>query len=295
MSLRLSPILLTLTLAPASLAAQENIPADSSRVLLLEQPFTSLADSALVSLKRGAMYWAEVNGPGTPGVRAAGRYGQSALVVEAVAAGDGARRFEVHTGESGAHVVRMLGVPPGETATLKIYRDEAETERFAESRDRDFAIGLTFGGGGHTSYRLEPSVGDPRGGRQFEGGIVTQSGSWFSAVLGLSRQSLHDPDFAVAWFFLEPRARVASGRFLGSGRTDLSLTLRVAAAPESGPHHLPPNLLAPGITVTHHLSSDGRRRGFSVYTSWRHGWIGNVPEDNRNTTDEFTAGLAWIP
>ena len=153
---------------------------------------------------------------------------------------------------------------------------------------------MLFGAGGHTGYRLEAAPGDPSGGRQFEGGIVTQSGSWFSAVLGLARQSLHDPDFAVAWFFLEPRARIASG-LLGGSRTDLALTLRVAAAPESGPHHLPPNLIAPGITITHHLSGDGRRRGVSIYTSVRHGWIGNVPETDRNTTNEFTAGLAWVP
>ncbi|MEP6689295.1 MAG: hypothetical protein ABJC36_13175 [Gemmatimonadales bacterium] len=263
-------------------------------MLVLEQGFATPKDSTLVALKKGVMYWAEVDGPGTPVIRSAGRYGQSALIVDADVPGVAAHRFEIHTGHSGPHVVRLSGFPAGGTATLRLYRDEAETKRFAETHDRDFAIGILFGGGGHTGYRLEPATRDPAGGRQFEGGIVTQSGSWFSAVLGLSRQSLHNPDFAVAWFFLEPRARVTSG-LLGSHRTDLAVTLRVAAAPESGPHHLPPNLLAPGLTITHHLSDGGRRRGPSIYTSWRHGWIGNVPESDRNTTDEFTVGLAWIP
>jgi hypothetical protein len=291
MRLHWSPVLMLLSLAPVSLAAQTT---DSARVLLLEQGFASATDSALVHLRKGVMYWAEVDGEAAPVIRSTARYGQSALVVDADAASVAAHRFEVHAGQSGPYVVRLPGLPPGQSAAFRLYRDDAETERFAESHDRDFAIGVQFGFGGHTGYRLEPATRDPAGGRQFEGGIVTQSGSWFSAVLGLSRQSLHDPDFAVAWFFLEPRARVASG-LLGSGRTDLAVTLRVAAAPESGPHHLPPNLLAPGITITHHLSNEGRRRGASVYTSWRHGWIGNVPETDRNTTDEFTVGLAWIP
>lgn len=292
---RLSLILMVLTLAPASLAAQGNTPEDSSRVLLLEWSFTSPTDSAVAVLKKGVMYWAEVDGPGIPDIRSARRYGQSALVVDADATPIASRRFEVHVGQPGPYVVRLPGLPSGQVATFKLYRDDVETKRFADSQDRNFTIGILFGGGGHTGYRLEPSAGDPRGGRQFEGGIVTQSGSWFSALLGVSRQSVHDPDFAVAWFFLEPRARVASGRFLGSRRSELAVTLRVGAAPETGPHHLPPNVIAPGITLTHHLSSDGRRRGVSIYTAWRHGWIGNVPEIEHRTTDEFTAGLAWIP
>jgi hypothetical protein len=278
--------------APTLLAAQ--VPGDTTGVLILEHRFSSPADSTLVELRKGVMYWADLDGPGTPAIRAARRYGQSALVVDADVPGSAVHRFEIHAGQSGPHRVHLPGLPAGQEVTLRLYRDEAETRRFAESRDRDFAIGLVFGGGGHTGYRLEPAPGDPQGGRLFEGGIVTQSGSWFSAVLGLSRHSLHNPDFAVAWFFLEPRARVASW-LLGRARTDLAVTLRVAAAPESGPHHLPPNLLAPGLTVTYHLARDGRRRGPSIYTSWRHGWIGNVPETDRNTTDEFTLGLSWIP
>jgi hypothetical protein len=162
-------------------------------------------------------------------------------------------------------------------------------------RDEDFSIGIMFGAGGHTGYRLEPSGEDPSGGRQFEGGIVTQSGGWFSALIGLSRQSLHNPDYAVAWFFLEPRAQFMTGRLLGGGRSDLALTLRIAAAPEAGPFHLPPNLIAPGVTFTQHLSRDGRRRGVSIYTSWRHGWLRNLPEAEHHTMDEFSAGMAWVP
>src|SRR5262249_58217496 len=118
----------------------------------------------------------------------------------------------------------------------------------------------------HTGCGRGPTLAEPGGGRKFEGGVLPQRGSFFSALIGWSGQSLHDPDFAVGWFFLEPRARIMSGRLLGGYRSDLALTLRVAAAPEAGPHHLPPNLLAPGITLTQHLSGDGRRRGLSLYT-----------------------------
>ncbi|HUR93902.1 MAG TPA: hypothetical protein VMY76_04935 [Gemmatimonadales bacterium] len=295
MSLRLSYLPMAFGVAVAPLAAQGTVPEDRSRVLLMERSFASPMDTARAELRRGVMYWAELDGPGFPDVRWAGKYGQSALVVDAEPSPHATRRFEVHAGRSGSYVVRVRGLEPGRVATVRLYRDDVETKRFADSRDREFSIGVFFGGGGHTGYRLEPAAGDPRGGRQFEGGIATQSGGWFSALVGLSRQSVHNPDFAVAWFFLEPRARLVSGQLIRNHRSDLAFTLRVAAAPETGPHHLPPNLIAPGFTFIHHLASDGRRRGASLYTSWRHGWIGNVPETDRHTTDEFMVGLAWIP
>lgn len=125
MRLRLSPIVLTLSLGPVSLAGQGNVPPDSSRVLLLEQGFTAPADSAVAVLKKGVMYWAEVEGPGAPVIRSASRYGQPALVVDADATGTGARRFEVHVGQSGSYVVLMPELRGSQAATLRLYRDEA--------------------------------------------------------------------------------------------------------------------------------------------------------------------------
>ncbi|HKT58516.1 MAG TPA: hypothetical protein VJQ46_00605 [Gemmatimonadales bacterium] len=295
MRLRLSPILVVLGLAPLPLYAQGGSMEDVTRVLLLEHTFTSAADSAVTELRKGVMYWAEVDGPGAPDIRSVRRYGHRALVVDTDTTSSTARWFEVHVGQNGSYVVRLTQLSPGDTTTLKLYRDDPETRRLAELHDRDFTMGVFFGGGGHTGYRLEPSLDDPGSGRQFEGGLITQTGGIFSALIGLSRHSLHDPDFAIPWFFLEPRVLLKSGHFLGRRRTDVTLTLRLAAAPESGPHHLPPNVWAPGITLTHHLSSEGRRRGLSLYAAWRHGWISNVPESQRNETNEFTAGLAWLP
>lgn len=288
-----------LLLTPPVLSAQDTAPAaDSPQVLLLEHRFgTGSADSVVVTLEHRVMYWAEVTGPGTPAFQPLRRYGWSALVVPLdEGRDDRPRRFEVHPAASGPHLIALTDLAQGSAATLRVYRDEIETRRFAESHDRDFAVGLLLGIGVHTGYRLDPTgATDPVRGGDVEGCLMAQSGGGFGACIGVARQRLPDADLSVTWFFLEPRMRIVSGRLMGDLRTDLGAALRLGQAPETGPRHISPSLIAIGLHVTQHLAPGGRRRGWSVYAAWHHGWLGNIPEPTRRETNLFTAGLTWVP
>jgi hypothetical protein len=295
-SLPLGLALMVLTLHV--LAAQDPAPADSGRVLIYEHRFVEgLAERAEVKLERRVMYWAEVSGPGMPAFQPADNRGFSALVVPtAEPADDRPRWFEVHVGKTGPHLIRITGLPPGSEPTLRVYRDDIETRRSAEAHDRDFAVGLSLGAGAHTGYRLDPTGGaDPGGGSDVEGSVVAESGNWFGAAIGVSRQSFPDAGYSVTWFFIEPKARLLTRQLFGRRRTDIGVSIRFADAYETGPRHISPYQIGGGIFVTQHLSADGRRRGLSVYTALLHGRLGNVPETERRTTDRVTAGVTWVP
>jgi hypothetical protein len=293
------PVALALLVFPLHVvAAQDAAPADSGRVLIYEHRFVEgLAERAEVELERPVMYWAEVIGPGTPAFQPAGRYGFAALVVPAgEPADDRPRWYEVHVGKSGPHLIRLTGLPLGGEPTLRVYRDDIQTRRLADEHDRDFAVGLSFGAGAHTGYRLEPTGGaNPGSGSDVEGAIVAESGDWFGAAIGVGRQSFPDAGLSVTWFFIEPKARLLTRQFFGRRRTDFGASIRFADAPETGPRHISPYQIAGGVFVTQHLSTEGRRRGLSVYTALLHGYLGNVPETERRTTNRVTAGVTWVP
>lgn len=286
-----------LLVAPASVVAQ-GAPSvlDSTQVLLLEHEFVGPMDTILVTLERRVVYRVETTGSqGMPTFLSARGSRWPALVVpEDDRAANGLRRFEVHAGTTGPHVVSWSGAAADGAATLRLYRDHAETRRMSEAHDRGFAVGLLMGGGFHTAYRLDPlDPGHPGG--DVESCVLAESGQWFSACIGMGRQALPRAGFSVTWFFLEPRARLASGRLVGSSRTDLSAALRLGQASESGPRHQSPSLVAVGLYVTQHLAAQDRRRGWRLYTAWHYGRLGNVPEEELRSSNRFTAGLMWVP
>lgn len=271
---------------------------DAGRVLIFEHDFAGgTADSVMVNLVRHVVYRAHTSGPGEPTFRPLRKYKWSALVVPA--GKDPVRHtaeFEVHASETGPHVMRIAGLPPGGRVTLWLYEDTVETRRIADADDRDFSTGLSFGGGFHSGYRLDPTGGaNPVGGGDVEGCILADTGTWFSVCLGVGRQSLPNAGLTVMWFFLEPRARFLSGQLLRGHRTDVGASIRFAQAPETGRRNISPSLLAAGLYLTQHLAGQNHSRGWSVYSAWQHGRLGNVPETERRSTDRFTAGLSWVP
>lgn len=294
-----SVILVLLKAGPLSAQAPA-ARADTGRVLVLEHRFAGGApDSVIVGLVRRVVYRATTDGRAAPTFKPLRGYKWAALVVPfGKDAAGRAKEFEVHASETGAHLVSIEGLPPGSEVTLRLYRDDTETRRNADANDRDFATGLSFGGGFHSGYRLDPAgSASPGGGGDVEGCILAETGNWFSACLGVGRQSLPDASLTVTWYFIEPRARFLSRPLLGDHRTDLGASVRFAQASEvqAGTGYLSPSLLAAGLYLTQHLSPDNRRRGWSMYTAWQHGWLGNVPETERRSTDRFTAGLTWVP
>ena len=296
---RVSVCVSLLLVAPAMLAAQSGAPApDSARVLLLEHRFgPDSAGNVVLTLERSIVYWAEVTGPGTLVFQPVARHGQPAFLVPIGAgAGDQPRRFEVYASRTGPHLVSLSDLPPGGTATLRLYRDVGLTRRIAERRDRAFAVGLVLGGGVHSGYRLDPTGGaDPSGGRDLEGCLLAEAGDRLGTCLGVGRQSFPDAGFAVTWSFIEERVRLVSGRFLGGRRTDLGVALRYSQALAAGPRNLRAALLSFGLHVTQHLASEGRRRGSSVFVAWQHSQLGHAPETEKLDTDRFSAGVIWMP
>lgn len=252
------------------------------------------ADSIVVELRNRVVYWAEVVGPGTPSLRPVHRYHGAPLVVPHE--DRESRRFEIHPGASDSYVVTLEGLLPGTPATLRIVLDEPATQRMAEQRERDLALGLMVGAGRHSAYRIDPTGGlDPRGGSDFEACIMVRTGSPIDGCLGVGRQTFPDADYDVTWLFVEPRVRLVSAHLFGGSLTDLTAAFRLAQAPETGPRTLDPVQLAFGVYVTQHLSGDGRRRDWSIYTAWHHGRLGNTPETEMLNVDRITAGLLWVP
>jgi hypothetical protein len=266
-------------------------------VLVVEHQFTGdLPDSVVVHLERSVFYLVEVSGgSGTPVAKPLRSHQFPAIVASTGQAVGGTERFEMHTGWSGPHTVSLPGLAPGSTAVLKLYRDEAATRRAADSRDRDFAVGLLLAVGRHSGYRLDPTGGEPpAGGGDVEGCVLAESGGRFGACIGAARQSFPDADFAVTWFFVEPRFRLLSGTALGTSRTDVGISFRIAQGVETGPRHHSPSQLALGVHIVQHLAGQGFRRGWSLNAAYHHGRLGNVPETEFRDTDRVTAGLAWV-
>jgi hypothetical protein len=277
------------------LSAQET---GGERILVSEHRFApGSSDSLPLELERRVFYVLEVEGgAGEPVVLPVQRYQPRALVVPAGPTPSGGRRFELHTGWTGAHLARLPGIRPGAWAVLRVYRDDRETDRAARARDRDFAVGLMLGGGWHSGYRLDPTGGDPPGGGgDLEGCVLAEAGSRLSVCLGIARQRFPDSDFAITWYFLEPRFRVWNGDPIGASRTDIGVALRLAQGAETKPRNISPSQLAAGIYLVQHLAPEGRRRGWSVYLAYSHGRLGNVPETEFRDTDRFSAGLTWVP
>jgi hypothetical protein len=267
------------------------------RVLLLEHLFTAgSADTVTLRLERRVKYWATLSGPGTPEFLQTQRYHRAALVVPMEPSSPGtAREFEVYAAETRVHVIRLTGLTPGSQVTIRVYRDDFETERMAFLHDHDFAVGLYLGGGVHSGYRLDPTGGAAAHGGDVEGCVLADTGHWFSTCIGAGRQTLPSADLTLTWFFIEPRARVYSGHLVGDHRFDVGASVRVAQSPETGARHISPSLLAVGVYVVQHLSANLRKRGWSIYAAWQHGRLGNVPETEDRDNNRLTAGLTWVP
>jgi hypothetical protein len=173
---------------------------------------------------------------------------------------------------------------------------EGTRARCAPARPAVWRARSWLGGGVHSGYRLDPTGGgDPAGGRDVEGCVLAESGGLLGVCIGLARQALPDAGFSLTWYFLEPRLKMLSRRLLGGARTDFWAGLRLAQAGETGPRHLSPSLLGLSLQLTQHLNGDGGRRGWSIYTAYLHGRLGNVPETEFRDSDRVTAGLTWVP
>jgi hypothetical protein len=298
---RLSLCLSLLLILPAPLVAQSAEGADTStRALLLEHRFgPDSAGNVVLTLERSIVYRAELSGPGTPVFRPVAGKGQPAFLVPlglGTGAGSQPWRFEVYASRTGPHAVTLADLPPGSTATLRVYRDVGVTRRVAERRDRALAVGFELGGGFHSGYRLDPTGGaDPRGGHDVEGGLLAETGDRLGTCFGVGRQSFPDAGFKVTWGFIEERVRLASGPVLGDRLTDLGATVRYSQGLAAGPRNLSPALLTIGLRVTQHLADDGLRRGWSVFVAWQHSRLGHAPETEELDADRLTGGVLWMP
>jgi hypothetical protein len=285
-------------LLPAHALAQ--VPAsasDGAGVVIFERSFVGgTSDNVEVPLKRRVWYYATLSGAGAPEFLPAQHYHQPALVVPVTSTTEpGVAEFEVYAGWTGPHYVRVAGLAPGSAVTLRLYRNDSKTESAAVASDHDLALGLSLGGGIHSGYRLDPTGGPADGGSDVEGCLLTDTGHWFSICLGAGRQTLPSADLKVLWFFLEPRARLISGHLFGDHRFDLGTSIRLAQGTETGEREISPSLAAVGVYAVHHLSADLRQRGWSIYTAWQYGRLGNVPETEDRDAVRLTAGLNWVP
>jgi hypothetical protein len=291
------PRWLLLLATPALLAAQhDSSVADSGRVLLLERRFEPGDTGGVVTLERQVVYWVELAGPGTPVIQPLRGHARPAFLIALDDNPDASpRRFELHALQAGPHRVTLSDLPPGTEATLRLYQDIVESRRIAEKRDRQVAVGVLVSAGLHSGYRLDPTGGtDPRGGTDVEGCLLVDAGDRIGSCLGVGRQSFPDAGFGVTWVFLELRSRLLSGHLLGGRRTDLGAALRYGQALGAGPRNLDPALLGLGLFVTQHLTTGGRRLGWSLVCAWQHGRLGDAPETERRDTDRFFAGVEWI-
>jgi hypothetical protein len=206
-----------------------------------------------------------------------------------------ARRYEVHAFREGPHTVTLADLPSGGAASLRLYQDVGETQRIVERRERSLSVGVALAGGIHSGYRLDPTGGaEPRGGADYEGCLLLETGSRLSTCLGAARQSFPDA-FDVTWLFLEERARIGTAALVAGRRTDFSIALRYSTAPNAGPRTLNPGVLGAGLYVTQYLTDAGARRGLRIVAGWQHGRLGNAPETERLNTDRVTAGVIWVP
>jgi hypothetical protein len=280
------------------LFAIQNPPADSERVLVFEHRFT--ADSIQpvpVTLQTRVVYWAEVTGSGAPDVQAVDRRGRPVLValIDSTSVPE-MRRFEVHVFRNTSYGVTVAGLPPGASATLRLYHDVIETSRIAAKRERALAVGVHVAGGLHSGYRLDPTGGaNPRGGSDYEACVLAETGSRFSTCIGASRQAFPDAGMNVSWLFIEERARVGTAALLAGRRTDFGLALRFSHAPSVGRRALDPSVLGVGVYVLQRLAAEHQRRGLNIFAGWQYGRLGSAPETELLNSNRVTVGLVWLP
>src|ERR1051326_1921065 len=140
----------------SSLGAQAAPP--NGQVIVLDHVFHGDTDEITLVLRRKVLYRAELYGPGALTVESQ----RSKRAVFLVPIGDTTaqpRRFELYALANEPHLVRITGLPPGDSASLRILRDSAETERIAEKLDRSASFGVLVAAGAHTGYRLDPTGG----------------------------------------------------------------------------------------------------------------------------------------
>jgi hypothetical protein len=266
----------------------------TNRVLLVEVHFgRDSAGIPTLELEKGTVYWAEVVGRGTPSVKAV-RSGREAFMVP-VEEGSDPRRFQIYPFESGLHSMSLADQDSAGTATLRLYRDVAETERVRNVDDRGGVFGFLFAGGVHSGLALDSLAGaSPSGGSNYEACLLMQSSDRFATCIGGMRQYLPDEDFVAGWLFLEERARLFSVRALGGHYTDLGVAVRLSKSMGVNGRNVYPGMLGFGVHVTQHLTG-GRRRGLSVVAGWEHASLKGEYTSKDPVTDQVVAGLIWVP
>jgi hypothetical protein len=267
----------------------------TNRVLIAELQFGhDSAGTPTVDLRKETVYWAEVVGRGTPLLKAV-RSGREAFLVP-VEDGSEPPRFQVYPLESGLHAVTLLDQDSVGTAVLRVYRDVAETERVHSVSEEGGIIGLVVAAGVHSGLGLDSLAGpSPSGGSNYEACLLMQSSDRFATCVGGARQYMPDEDLLVGWLFLEERARLLTVRPLGNRNTDFGVAVRLSKSMGVGSRAVYPGMLSFGLHVRQHLNAGRHRRGLSGVMSWQHGALKGSYASKDPTTDEFVAGLIWVP
>ena len=266
-----------------------------NRVLMTELHFgLDSARPSTLELEKGTIYWAELVGRGTPLVKPV-RGGRDAFLVPDED-GQDPPRFQIYPYESGLHEVSLVDRNSTGIATLRVYRDVAETERVRKEQDGGVMVGLMFAGGAHSGLGLDSVVGThPRGGSNYEACVLMQSSNRFATCVGGARQYMPDYDEAVGWLFLEERARLFTVTPVGTHNNDVGVAGRLSKSLGVGTHPTYPSMLSFGVHVTQHLAGGGRRRGWSLVAGWQHGSLKGTHTSKDPVADQIVAGLIWIP
>ncbi|HKA60125.1 MAG TPA: hypothetical protein VKD28_16020 [Gemmatimonadales bacterium] len=266
-----------------------------NRVLIAELHFgPDSAKTSRLELEKETIYWAEVVGRGTPLLTPV-RGGREAFIVP-VEDGKEPPRFQIYPYASGPHVVSLVDRDSAGVATVRLYRDVAETERVQKQQDRGVMVGLMFAGGAHSGLGLDSVAGpDPRGGSNYEACILMQSSDRFATCVGGARQYMPDYDEAVGWLFLEERARLFTATPVGTHNTDVGVAVRLSKSLGVGSRGIYPAMLSFGVHLTQHLAGGGRRRGWSIVAGWQHGSLKGTHTSQDPVADQLVAGLIWIP
>ncbi|HXY70013.1 MAG TPA: hypothetical protein VEH62_11230, partial [Gemmatimonadales bacterium] len=240
---RVAPIA-GLLLAAAAAAAQTPPAQGAAPAAILERAFGASADTAMVTLRRGVVYTAEVTGPGTPAFRNPRNGEVSAFVVPGAAGSDTAtRRFEVYPYLTGTHVVRLDGLPGGATARLRLSADVREMQRLAVRDYRAVRFGIAVAAGMHGGYAIaRAQSGSAAGGRgtDWEAALVAEILDRVGVAVGVSEQSFRGTSFSAHWVFAEARVRAVSPSLFKDRRTDVAAALRYSETEGYGPDNVNP-------------------------------------------------------
>jgi hypothetical protein len=266
-----------------------------NRVLIAELHFgPDSAKTSRLELEKETIYWAEVVGRGTPLVKPV-RGGREAFLVP-VEDGKAPPRFQIYPYHSGSYAVSLVDRDSAGIATLRLYRDVAETERVRKEQDGGVMVGLMLAGGAHSGLGLDSVAGpDPRGGSNYEACVLMQSSERFATCVGGARQYMPDEDEVVGWVFLEERARLFTLTPVGTHNTDVGVAVRLSKSLGIGSRGVYPGMLSFGVHLTQHLAGGGRRRGLSVVAAWQHGSLKGTHTSQDPVADQLVAGLIWIP